>query len=120
MLRNLLAIFKRKPKVRYVEREIARVTVDQWRSNKDLVKQAREAMAMPIVRQMVDACRNSHLGHFTGHPGLEEKAYAWCRSEGYSIALNNLEALASFVEEKQDLIPTFEPPGLAEIDLKEK
>jgi 16S rRNA A1518/A1519 N6-dimethyltransferase RsmA/KsgA/DIM1 with predicted DNA glycosylase/AP lyase activity len=98
-----MTLFKPKPKpepavIRIIERDPLRVTTAEWRGNKDLVSQARIALASKTVRQMLDCMRHNHVGKLVANPGLpaEVRSVQLGIAEGYSMALNDFEALGMF------------------------
>jgi len=118
MLAFLKSIFSRRPDpgLVVIKRDPFRLTIDEWRSSPELCKQAAMALGNPVVRQMVDCLRTSHLAFYStsGHSTAEERAERFSMAEGYGIALNNLEALAHYEPLKQPLEETFEPPDREE------
>lgn len=105
-----LSPFRRQVKIQIVSRDVCRLTATEWRSQPDMTKLASRALSDPIVRQMLDVLRTSHLARYT-HPGnSEQKAFHLCRCEGYSAALNELESLAVHSQPKEELEATFESP----------
>jgi len=118
MLKFLKFIFRRREvQIVVIQRDPFRLSIDEWRSSRDLCKQAAMALSDPVVRQMVDCLRTSHLALYSG-PGqssAEARAERCSMADGYGIALNNLEALAHYVPPQKPLEETFEPPGREEI-----
>jgi len=98
-----------------VHREVSRLTVDEWRSNPDLVKMALRVLSNPEVRTMMDTLRNSHIGRYTGtNMTMEGRAIHQAQTEGYNTALNNLEALAIELKLHVEIESTFEPMDIKE------
>jgi hypothetical protein len=117
MKRTFLSVFNRlktafrhrEVRIQIVTRDPLRLTMEEWRSQPDLVKLAKGVIVQPEVRQMLDVLRTSHLATYTGVGTLEQRALHLSRCEGYNLALANFEALAMFEKPKEELEATFEP-----------
>ena len=96
--------------MKVVYREVSRLTVDEWRSDPELVRMAAKVLSEPAIRNMLDVLRNSHLARY-GTPGMtmEGRAIHQAQIEGYNTALNNFEALAIELKKHVELESTFEP-----------
>lgn len=102
-------------KIQVIHREVSRLTVEQWRGDPELVKLAIKVLAEPVIKNMLDVLRNSHIGRYTGtNMTMEGRAIHQAQIEGYNTALNNLEALAVEYKQVQPIEATFERPDLEE------
>lgn len=85
------------PTIQIIRREIQRLSMAEWRSDKGMVALAGKALATPGVRDMLDVLRFSGSPH-NSMLGLEmdmkARAVWQARTEGYTSALNDLESLA--------------------------
>jgi len=97
--------------IEVVRRDSTTLTLDEWRSDPKVCAAAAKVLADPTVRMMLDVLRNNHLGMMVLPMGssLEVRACVQSLSEGYSMCLNNLEAMAIHKPVGKDLQPTFEP-----------
>lgn len=113
-LARVLAFLKRKPRAvvsyQIVPRDIFRLSLSEWRQSPELVKQASQALANPVVRNMADVLRNEHLGNYSSAVPMssEDRAIICARAEGYGICLNNLEAMSTIEKPKESIEATFE------------
>jgi len=99
-------------RIRIIERESCRLTLEQWRSDPAMVAKARMISNNPDFRSMLDVLRSAHFAnyHLPANADMDARACQQARCEGYSMALCNLEALAEFEKPFTDLPETFETP----------
>jgi len=111
---SFLSRFRKKPvtQVRLIEREACHLTLEEWRSDPLMVKQARDVVRKPAFRHMLDVLRTAHFAnyHLPATADTETRAFQQARCEGYSMALSNLEAMAEFEKPFAELTETFETP----------
>lgn len=105
---------KPKPKstrVEIIRRDPLRLTIDEWRSDQNLCHEAERALASPVVRQMVDACRASSLANWAVpiDMPIDQRGIHQAKCEGYVMALNDFEDLAKFNKPPDQLVETFAP-----------
>ncbi len=115
---NLLALFKRRPrKIEIVNRDEAKISLSEWRTDPELVKVAMRVWNNPDFRLMV-ACLRNETPAFLVLP--DDASPTRCiaiqrRSEGYTMALANLEAMATFQSPPAEVEATFEPEEKVEL-----
>lgn len=89
------------------------IRLAQWRSSLELTRYAAELFATPQFQTLLGVLRNECPANFGLSGGTHDDhiAHAY-RGEGYNLALNNLEAMASLEEKRTPLEATFvpEPP----------
>lgn len=98
-------------RIQVVRRYGSKLRMAEWRSDPALCNTARKVLDDGNVRLMLDVIRNEHLAMIvlpTGAPP-EVRAAVQAMSEGYSMCLNNLEAMALHQPLTKELAPTFEP-----------
>lgn len=113
-------LFKPKPsqKLQVIQRLSSRVRLHEWRSSPDLVTSARKVLNDGTLQTMMDVLKNEHPFNTTLYNvSIEERAVVQARTEGYAMALANLEAMGVFqkptepieatYEQNEELIPTF-------------
>lgn len=78
-----------------LRREVCRLTVAEWRADPGWAAMAASVLSDPRLKQMLDAVANSAPGFEVLPLGAmpHERAAQQARSEGYTMALANLEAL---------------------------
>lgn len=99
-------------KIEAVRREVNRLTVGEWRADKQWVATAAGVLHDPRVQQMLDAVANSAPG-FEVLPlsaGAMERAVQQARQEGYIMALTNFAALGREQALLEAVEATFEEP----------
>lgn len=101
-------------RIQVVRRYGFKLRLDEWRSDPVLCNTARKVLDDGNVRLMLDVCRNEHLAMLVLPTGAsaEVRAAVQAMSEGYSMCLNNLEAMAIHQPLTKELEPTFEPPEM--------
>jgi hypothetical protein len=115
MMKRIKALFVRHAllpvKVQIVPRDPLRITLDEWRKEPSLVKEAMDVLRDQRVRRMLDCLRTSHMAFNTAPLTMQQDALAslWRQNEGYQLALNNFEALGSLQKAEEALESTFEP-----------
>jgi hypothetical protein len=98
-----LKFWKRKPKsVQYkiIERELSKVTVEEWRSDEMRCATALAVLKSPTVIQMLQTLYNSHPAFnvlTTSNP--QDRIVQQAQGEGYTMALRDFELLGSFVKQ---------------------
>ena len=106
-------LFNRKSpqKLQVIQRLSSRVKLDEWRSSADLVNAARKVLNDPNTQNMLDVLRNEHPANtMTFDAPLDQRAVLQARSEGYTMALANLEALGVFQQQHEEMEATYEQP----------
>lgn len=108
----LKALFGPKQKLQLIRRLSSRVRLDEWRATEDLVKSARRVLNDPEFQVMLDVLKNEHPHTFVrwDDAPIEMRAVMQARSEGYSLAIANLEAMGAFQKKQEPLEPTYEQP----------
>ena len=114
MLNLLRRLFRHPTKIQIVPRDPLRLTVDEFRSQPDLVKLAKEELRRPVLRQMLDSLHWSHLRRYTATGTAEEKAFHLCRCEGYLSAMDDFERLGVSSKPEEVIESTFESPEESE------
>ena len=120
VLKRLKVWFRRRPKqpvkVFIVRRDRITLSLDEWRSTPSPVAQARELLATPLMKDMLLVLRQQHLGMICvpSNAPVEVAAAVQRQTEGYQMALNNLEALGVYAKPAEPLEATFEPPEVPE------
>ncbi len=105
-----MAFFNRPKPVRIKVIHSTSMRLEQWCSSKELVGYAQKLFATPQFQTLLGVLRNetpSNMG-LSGGTHDDHIAHAY-RGEGYNLALNNLEALATMIEQPQHIEATFEP-----------
>src|ERR1700690_3538467 len=61
MLKTILGMFKRKPTPKFlvIPRDVCRMTIMEWKTNKEHVTLAQQTLSDPKVRILLDVVRNS-------------------------------------------------------------
>ncbi len=107
---------KSKPQVRLqiVQRDVFRVSMQDWRKSEECCRAAQLALANPTIRQMTDILRTAHLGNWALAPNtsIEARAIHAAKCEGYGLALNDFEALAIFDQPREEVPSTFADDNL--------
>jgi hypothetical protein len=108
---NLKFWQKTEYRVKVITRDRTNLSLDEWRSDQALCNAAGKALLNPNIQAMLDVLRNSHPAYFvhTGSISMEDRAVLQARSEGYTLALSNLEALAIHRKPPTEVEATFEP-----------
>jgi len=99
-------------KVVIVKRDASRLTLQEWRSDPNLVRAAKKILDSSDFRIMLDIVRNENPVNqvFVGKVTMEERGIHQAYCEGYSVALNTLERLAQSSREIELGDPTWEDP----------
>lgn len=92
------------------------VRLNDWRSSKELTTYAARLFATPEFQTLLGVLRNEGPSNFGLSGGTHDDhiAHAY-RGEGYNLALNNLESLASLEERSAPLEATFAPEPPIEV-----
>lgn len=97
--------------VRVIHRDPCQLTLDQWRADPRFISIAKKFLDNPEFRLMMDVLRTEHLASYCmTSANIEQRAVAQARGEGYTMCLNNIEALGQFAAEKREVQSTFETP----------
>lgn len=98
-------------KVQIVRRYGSKLRLTEWKSDPHLCNTARKVLDDGNVRLMLDVIRNEHIAMIVLPTGAspDVRAAVQAMSEGYSMALNNLESMAIHQPLTKELEPTFEP-----------
>lgn len=107
-----LNFLKRKPaqpRIRVIEVEAGKLTIDLWRLDAVLCGQAKGALESPLLRRMVQTLNNSHpaFNVFSDVP-LNDRIVHQARCEGYTMALRDLELLGEHQRRIEVAEPSFE------------
>lgn len=112
----LRQLFRRpvQTRIQVVRRYGFKLRMAEWRADPVLCNTARKVLDDGNVRLIVDVLRNEHLALLVLPTGAssEVRAAVQAMSEGYSMCLNNLEAMAIHQPLTKELEPTFEPPEM--------
>lgn len=102
--------------IKIIQRDPLRVTMREWRSSPDMVRQSAQALANPTIRQMIDICRLNHIGQWALDPSisLNERAIRSAMNEGYGLGLNDFEALGTIEKPVEPIHADFAPENLDE------
>ena len=94
-----------------VRRDSCRLTIDQWRSDRGMVKLASKIMSNPDFQLMIDVLRTHHIVNYSLmlNPTMEQRAFQQAKGEGYSLCLSNLESMAQYSIPESELIEDFQP-----------
>lgn len=117
MLKKILGTFKKRSEIKFVviPRDVCRLTIDEWKTNKDYVTLAQKTLADTNVRLILDVLRNSSpANEVMMERDLGVRAVKQAQIEGYMMALNNLESLAVFEQPRPELESEFVDPGREE------
>ncbi len=108
---NFIVRLFRPKQVEIVKRYSSTLTASEWRSVPSLTKDAREAIANPVILQMFDVLRNEHpgLGVLPDTAPDYVRLHWQSKAEGYSMALSVLKSLAIPLTTIQQLEATYEP-----------
>ena len=100
-------------KVVVLTREATKLRLHEWQADQELTNQAAMVLRDTRVQLMIAVLHNEHPAFIYSDVGsLEERAVLQARSEGYTMALANLEALGHFRKLKAAPDSTFEPEEL--------
>lgn len=105
-----MSFFKRNSQARIKVIHSTSVRLKDWRASRELVTYAQRLFATPEFQTLLGALRNEAPSNFGLAGGTHDDhiAHAY-RGEGYNLALNNLESLATMEEGAVALEATFEP-----------
>lgn len=107
---KILRLWRRQKQIQVVQRENTNLTLDEFRTDPNLVNTARKLWSHPDFRLLIDVMENSHPAFSVlppnSHPEVRAAHQAKC--EGYTMALANLEAMAVEVN-RTTIEPTFDP-----------
>jgi hypothetical protein len=112
-MKRLLNFFRPQPrKLLLIRRLSSRISIEEWRSNADLVTMARKFLNDPDFQIMIDALENAAPHNYIAlrEMSIDARAMEQSKSEGYQLALNNLFALGSPQVPKVDLEADFSQP----------
>jgi hypothetical protein len=92
--------------------ESQKITMAQWRSQQASVGASMELANHPIYRAQRDILESQHPRHVMLKMGSSEtdRLVHQARTEGYELALWNMDSLAIPLKEKKEIEATFEPP----------
>jgi hypothetical protein len=100
-------------KVKVLPREATKLRLFEWQADQELTNQAARVLRDGTVQLMVAVLHNEHPAFVYSDVGsLEDRAILQARSEGYTLALANLEALGQFQKLKNTPESSFEPEEL--------
>ena len=110
---RVMNFFRRKPKERVQLRVLhsTSMRLEQWQNSPELVDYAKRLFQTPQFLTMMDILRNESPASFglaLGSSHDDHVAHAY-KGEGYNLALNNLEALATQVQQYDMPEATFAP-----------
>lgn len=108
---NFFRFLKPTKQIQVIRREEAKLSLQEWRDDIDLVKLAARVWQNPDFRLMVSCLRNeSPSNSVLPDDAPPHRSIALQRrAEGYLMALANLEAMAIMERKTEPLEPTFEP-----------
>ena len=98
--------------VRYRSR-VVKLSLEEFQKNEQLVTEAMKLAAIPIWRVMMDVMRNEcpafNIGFKLEGTLITDRAALQTQTEGYMMAINNLEAMSSPLIESEQVEATFAP-----------
>lgn len=101
-----------RPRIVLVRTDSRQLTLGMFRDDENLVSQWQFLAGQPVMQAMLQVMRNEAPAHWLHDlPTGDEKILQLGRIQGYEMALNNLEALASLVKPAAPLVATFENPN---------
>ena len=104
---------KKEVKVTVLPRVATKLRLFEWQADQELTTSARRVLSDATVQLMIAVLHNEHPAFIYSDAGsLEDRAILQARSEGYTMALANLEALGQFKQLKGTPDSTFEPEEL--------
>lgn len=112
---NWIKRFFSKPKPDALARfksESLKLTLTEWQKNEQLVTAMMKISSQPIWRAMMQVMRNecpAELKLPQVGTAITDRAALQAQTEGYLMALNNLEAMSSIHEAEEAPVATFEP-----------
>lgn len=97
--------------VEVVRRSSLKLRLAEWQADPKLVSQAGKLLSDETFRCMLDVAHNENPSNFVLPFGTtpQDRAAQQCRSEGYTMALANLEAMGQSRNIPETVEPTFEP-----------
>lgn len=99
-------------RVEIIRKDVVKLQLSDWQKDKTLVSAAQQVLSGDFARLMVQVLKNEHPGHVVlpkNFPSELRSAHQ-SQCEGYTMALANLEAMATLREIADLGEPTFEPP----------
>lgn len=114
MIEKLRSAF-RKPeqRIQITAVKSTKITLEQWRKDPSLVEQAKNLQASSAFRMMMDCLRSEHpCGIAFPAVGAQptDRMALQSKIEGYELALNRIEAMATPYKISKPLEATFESP----------
>ena len=101
---DILARYKRIP---------VKLTLEQWQRNDQLVTEMLKISNLPVWRAMLDVMRNEcpafNVGFDPKGTLMTDRASLQSQTEGYMMAINNLEAMSNLQFEEKQIESTFTP-----------
>lgn len=97
-------------RVQVLQRDICKLRLSEWRGDKGLVASAGSVLVDPRLRMMLDVLMNECPAAYSlavGTP-LESRALYQAKTEGYMMAISNLEAMGKLSAVQDTIEPTFE------------
>ena len=89
------------------------ITLEMWQRTPELVSEALRVSKDPAFKMMLDCMKASSPVH-NGFPEmgtqLMDRAAHQAKTEGYHLALNNLEAMVTLAKVHERIEATFEDP----------
>ena len=103
--------------VQLVRRDVCRLTMAEWRANPTLVGMAGKILHDPNFLMMLDVLRNEHISRARLNVNdMKLRAAVQLQGEGYTTALDNLEALGTEQKPREALPTTYADPLLEEAE----
>lgn len=105
-------LWKPAPKVfEIVRRSSLKIRLSDWRSDQNLVNNAARIVGSEDFQCMLDVLRNENPANLHLPMGCSTKIRAThqAQTEGYNMAIANLEAMARIATVPETIVPTFEP-----------
>jgi hypothetical protein len=101
---------KKRPQIKLITVLSNKIRLEQWRENKTLVGMAQTTLKTEALVLMLQCAANESPGNFSlpmdATPDM--RAAHQARTEGYNMALANLEAMGMVQEQVGIFEPTFE------------
>lgn len=107
----MMEFFRCKPaRIKLVPSASHNIAMKDWRESETLVSQLSALSKTPLFEAMMQTLRNESPMHYvTPNAAPHDIIKHLGHIEGYQMALNNIEALASLVKQPEALTATFEP-----------
>src|SRR5689334_11385532 len=108
----MLSFFRPKPRqvrVEVIKRDPLRLSMDEFRSDPELLKKAQAALRDPTIRQMLDCIHLNHIGRWQFPRSMEGELRTRFAdmAVGYTMAMNDFESLGVAIPVQQEVPITY-------------